>query len=84
MGIRNHSNKGLNPIPVLSRVLREPKFYDCIMDGWHLHHLLLSRAIFRFNLPVYARRFELEDRHRALLRQHRSWGDHHCRRERLD
>ena len=81
MGIRSHDNKGLNTILVLSGVLREPQIHDCTMGGRHRRRPILSRAIFRFNLSVHARRFELGDRHRALLRQHRSWSDDHCQRE---
>ncbi len=67
MGIRNHGDKRLAIVPVLSRVLREPQIYDCIVGSRHLCHLLLYRAIFRFNFPVHAHRFELESRYRALL-----------------
>lgn len=70
MGIRNHGDKGLPVVPVSSRFLREQQIHDCIVDTRHLYHLLLSHAIFRFTLSVRARRFELENRYSALLRQY--------------
>lgn len=78
MGIRNHGDKGLTVVPILSCVLREPQIHDCIVGSRHLCRRLLSHAGFRFNLPMHAHRFELGNRRRALLRQHRSGRDHHC------
>ena len=81
MGIRNNGDKGLTIVPLLSRVLREPQIHDCTVGSRRLRRLLLSRAILGFNSSVLARRFELESRCRSLLRQHRSWGDDHRRRQ---
>lgn len=81
MGVRNLDNKGFTIIPILSHILREPQIHDCIVCGRRLCRLLLSHAIFRFNLSVHAGRFELDNRCQALLRQYRSWCDNHCRLE---
>ena len=81
MGIRSNGDKGLTIVPLLSRVLREPQIHDCTVGSRRLRGLLLSRAILGFNPSVLARRFELESRCRSLLRQYRSWGDDHRRRQ---